>query len=100
MLLFRCMSLQKHYFKCINIVNIFTDDRIDTHKEKRTMNRLIQRILTLNSILLIILIIISFVTETPPIFDYFFFCYSILSAFFFIFSLLLYIFIEHKKARR
>jgi len=22
------MSLQKHYFKCINIVNIFTDDRI------------------------------------------------------------------------
>ena len=64
------------------------------------MNRLIQRILTLNSILLIILIIISFVTETSPIFDYFFFCYSILSAFFFIFSLLFYIFIEHKKARR
>lgn len=28
MLLFRCISLQTHYFKCINIVNIFTDDRI------------------------------------------------------------------------
>ncbi len=62
------------------------------------MNRLMQRILTLNSILLIILI--SFVTETSLIFDCFFFYYSILSAFFFIFSLLFYIFIEHKKARR